>query len=461
MSLHTIGSSTNYEYPSLREAVPESFRSNRQARIIPCSLQTINLPAQSNGQLGSNSVIMLPCGASAGIMMNPYLRFSLAWTGTGTGGASWAFRGASGTTASANVALASMYTGGCATQCINRYVTLVNSQQIDTLQSANVLYDTLLAHSTSADWLAHDAQVMLGAGATYYLTAGAQTTSSTYCYVVPLLGLLGSQQCLPLYLINGTLQVSIDWVSTALAIYWGGIGSAGTDPAWTSALFSNIQLCYDRVQPEQAFCDSVRSDMLSGAKYIVGYTNYQVIPQSIASGGATITMNYGVNNSSLRGVLFVQYASAAYAYNTNTLATSNNLTSFQVSLDGRLINTITLDSTLNPALVFAEMQKAFGRVFDASITDPVTNIPPVVGYASSGNASCLAYVDNLFCAGVSCARCSEGLAWEGSPASTVTCQAILGATTNGLTSINTNGYFIYVSDMQLAIDSSGSVEVIR
>jgi hypothetical protein len=117
------------------------------------------------------------------------------------------------------------------------------------------------------------------------------------------------------------------------------------------------------------------------------------------------------------------------------------MTQFQLSLDGRLINSNTLDasSVAKQALVFAELNKVFGRLFDASVTD---------------SSDAAAYQVQSFAVGVSAQRCNEALAFAGSPVSVASIQATTAAANYTMT-------VIFIADYQLLVDASGSVEIVR
>lgn len=433
MSLHTVGSDAKYILPASQDAIPEAFRSNRMAKPIPCSVQTVNIPALSgDAQASGTSILQVPCGASAGIMMNPYLRFSLKYTSTGAAANSgFYFKGAVRSAAS----------------LINRLSTYVNSVQVDNIQNFDQVADTLFAHSTSNDWITHDATLMLGANVPHYLTT-ASLASPTYTYCVPLIGLLGSQQALPLYLINGQLQVQIDW--NALSRQYAMVDA--NDAAISASTFSNIQLVYDRVQPEQAFIDRVRSQMAAGQKYVYGYTNYQNTTLATINGQSTL--NFGLNVSSLRGVLASQVLTANLSAVSSASAgrsVSNDLSQFIVTLDGRLINSLTLNALSSPALVFAELQKANGRIFDASITDVTVSTAGVAGTGAVGGGT---FLTQNFAVGVSAQRVNEGLAFSGSPVSICSIQVTTGADAHTM-------FVTFVSDYQMLIDDAGAIELVR
>ena len=328
----------------------------------------------------------------------------------------------------------------CATSLLNRVSTYINSVQVDNIQSADAVYDTIFSHATSYDWLTHDAQVLMGApkrdvnGVAESDAAGSAADLKTF--IIPLIGALGTQQGVPLFCLNGTLQVQLDYNSVARALY------ATATPNCSAFTISNVQLVYDKISVEQAFVDKVRGDMAGGAKYVLAYSNFQSTSQ--ASSASTGYLNYGLNVSSLQAIVSQQMKTS----NLTTITESgsslpNGLSQFQVSLDGRLVNGLTLNALLNPALVFAELNKCFSRLFDASITDVSTR----ASYSAGTN-------DGTFAVGVSAQRCNEALAFAGSPVS------ILGL---NFTTVSTDYtlFITFISSYQLLIDSSGSVEIVR
>lgn len=415
MSLHTVGSDAKYILPASYDSVPQAFMSNKSAKPIPCSLQTVNIPAlTASANASGTSIIQLPCGSSAGIMLNPYVRFDVLLAG-GAADTEYTFKGVTKS----------------ATSLVNRLSTYINSVQVDNIQNADQVYDALFAHSTSADWLSHDAQVLMWSGVASGAAAPALRT-----VVMPLIGALGTQQGVPLFALNGTLQVQLDYNSVTRAIY----KSAGTDV--TGFTISNVQLVYDKISVEQGFVDKVKSDMAQGRKYVLGYTNFQ--STTLQSAAGTAFFNYGLNVSSLRALVGQQILTADFGTLANQgLSLANGLSQFQVSLDGRLINSNTLNAVTSPALVFAELNKCFSRLFDASITD-----------ISTGAGGASPYATASFAVGVSAQRCNEALAFAGSPVSVVGVNFTTTAATYTM-------FLTFISDYQLLIDSSGSIEIIR
>lgn len=422
MSLHTVGSDAKYILPASYDSVPQAFMSNKSAKPIPCSLQTVNIPAlTADASASGTSIIQLPCGSSAGIMLNPYIRFDVLPLG---GGATTVYRWKG--------------VSGSASSLLNRLSTYINSVQVDNIQNADQVYDALFSHSTSADWLSHDAQVLMGSG-----VASAAEAPTKKTIILPLIGSLGTQQGIPLFALNGTLQVQADWNSLARAFYQTDGGAA-----LTGFTISNVQLVYDKISVEQGFVDKVKSDMAQGRKYVLGYTNFQSTSVNTIDG--TSFFNYGVNVSSLRALVAQQVVAANLtALAAQGLSIVNGLTQFQVSLDGRLVNSNTLNAITSPALVFAELNKCFSRLFDASITDITT-----------GSAGTSPYATASFAVGVSCQRCNEALAFSGSPVSVVGLNFTNGAA--GAVAYQACTMFLtFISDYQMLIDASGAIELVR
>ena len=421
MSLNTIGQALRYVLPASMDAVPQAFRSNRDPKPVASQLQTVNVPALTgNATSSGNSVIQIPCSSNSGYGCNFYLRFDATMTGTRAANGDWYFKGSTGS----------------ASALINRLSTYVNSVQIDNLQNCDEVYDCVLAHGTSKSFIDQDAKVLMGSGVKF--SEAKDVDGVKRCFVLPLLGLLGSQQAFPLFAVQGTLQVSIDWNNVNRAIW-----SAAN--AWNITGFeiSNVQLCYDKIMVEEAYVNQVRSEMAQGQNFIYSYTNYGTTTL-VSAGAGSPTLNYGLNVSSLRAVVATQVATADLSnIKAQGLSVNNGMTQFQSSLDGRLISSLVLDSVNANPVVFSELNKCFSKLFDSSVSDLAT----ITDAANEYNTK-------YFAVGNSCARTSEALAFAGSPCSVLSIQTTVGATASTL-------FFILVSDMQLVIDASGSIVIAR
>lgn len=408
-----VGPAQNYQYqlPFASEAVPSSFKSNLAPRPLNCSLTTVVVPATSGSATFSGlSTIQVPLGGSA-YMVNPYLRFKLALTG-GTNAQSFKFKGAA----------------KCASALISSYQTTLNSTIIDNVTSAGLsVYDNILAHGTSYDWLTRDATVLMGANQTF--TVADNVINEVF--VLPLIGLLGSQQAFPAWACQGTLQININWATQASALVSAGLAG--------NVAISEVSLVYDRVTVESDFISKMKADMMaSNAKYVYNYTNYQSVTAPSVNGQNTI--NTGLNVSSLRGVVLSQVLTADLTTLANEgYSLRNGLSNFIVTLDGRIINNSQIDAVNAPAVAFAEVQKCFNKVFDASVTD------------ISDKAT---YLTQSFIAGVSASRCAEGLSFQGSPVSVVGLQVTTSAAAF-------TQYITYISDYSLLIGSDSMVDLVR
>jgi hypothetical protein len=401
------------------DAVPQAFRSNRDPKPVASQLQTVNVPALTgNASSSGNSVIQIPCSANSGYGCNFYLRFNVKLQG-GNDKVYWQFKGG---------------VGACSS-LVNRLSTYVNSTQIDNLQNCDEVYDTVLAHGTSKSFIDQDAKLLMGTGVVFQ--EAKANNSASRCFVMPLLGLLGSQQAFPLFAVQGTLQVSIDWNSLARSVYI-------TDNTGVATGFeiSNVQLCYDKIMVEEAYVNQVRSEMAQGQNFIYSYTNYGT---TTAPSGSSQTLNYGLNVSSLRAVVANQITTSDLSDATKQgLSIVNGLNQFQTSLDGRLISSLVLDAVNANPVVFSELNKCFSKLFDSSVSD----------LATITNAGVNEYNTNYFAVGNSCARTSEALAFAGSPCSVLSIQYSTGATACTL-------FFTIIADMQLVIGVDGSIVIAR
>lgn len=409
------GQQFQYVLPFQMDAVPSSFKSNLAPRPINCVLQSVFVPSTSgNAGLGTTSIIQVPLGQSA-YMANPYLRFKVVYTGVNT--ETFQFKGAA----------------GAASALISSYQSSINSTLVDNIQNYGLgVMEPILSHSTSRDWIVQDGSVLMDTNKTLNTFGAGGTITAVYC--IPLLGLLSGAQAFPLWAINGVMQLNFNWVSALAQALTTSNGASVTAIA-----ISEVGLAYDRIAVEGDFIQKMRSDMASsGAKYCFGYTNYQSLSAPSVNGQNTI--NTGVNVSSLRGVIMTSVLTADLTtLNTNGYSAVTGMSNFQMTLDGRLINTSILDATVQPAVVFIELQKVFSRIFDSSVTD---------------NSTKATYLTNSFCVGVSASRVAEGLAFQGSPCS------IVGITLTQNANTATN-FIVYISDQQLLISADGQCDIVR
>jgi hypothetical protein len=412
-----VGFAQNPQYvlPFQTEAVPSSMKSNLAPRPINCTISTVSVPATSGAaNAGGLSTIQIPLG-NAAYMANPYLRFKLAVTGAGD-----TARGFKGFVQAASSAISS-------------YQTSINSTLIDNVLNYSQVSDLLFAHACSSNYLTKDGSVLFNALTT--TPTGAGNLSETY--VIPLLGLLGSQAAMPLWLIQGVLSINVNWASLGAMF-----GSAVADGNIATATFSDVALVYDRITVEGDFIAKMKADMMAtGAKYVYNFTSYQSLSNTVAAGAGQSTINTGINVSSLRAVTLTSHATAGLTLQNNLGASIRNATSqFQVSLDGRMISNTPIDAVSAPAGAFAELNKCFSRLFDSAVDDISTKA---------------SYLDGAFAVGVNCCRVAEGLSFQGSP-----CSVISVALTQAPAAASTN-FLTFISDQSLLIGADGAVDLVR
>lgn len=409
-----VGQNPQYILPFQMDAVPSSFKSNLAPRPLNCNLQTVNVPSTSGAaSIGGQSTIQVPLG-QAGYIVNPYLRFRVTTTAT-VDTADLSFKGA------ARSAMA----------LISSFQTSINSTLIDNIQNFPAVAEQLLNHSASREYLSADGAVLMNTTTTVGNGAVVVGTPNSETYCVPLLGMLGSQQAFPAWAVNGVLQLNINWAASVAAAYHFTAGTFTIN-------ISDVAFVYDRVAVEGDFIAKMRQDMAqSGAKYVYSFTNYQSLATASA---AQATINTSVNVSSLRAVVMSTVTTAHLsAAAQRALSVRHGLGTFQVSLDGRLINANILDAVNAPAVCFIEMNKCFSRMFDSSVTD---------------NSTKATYLTETFAVGVSATRCAEGLSFQGSPASVV-----------GINLTQTDGtctnFLTYISDQSLLVGADGQCDLVR
>ena len=146
-------------------------------------------------------------------------------------------------------------------------------------------------------------------------------------------------------------------------------------------------------------------------------------------------------------------ATADYTTLANEGLSSNYaMSQFQVSCDGRLLSAVTYDTVNSPSLCFLEAQKACGRAFDTSISDPCA-------YATTSNAPSSivvrSYLSTNFFAGTSGLRVNEQLAFAGTPVSVLSLNWNVSVGTAHTDNIT------LLSDMQCLVDDNGNITIYR
>ena len=427
-----------YSLPSQNQSVPDSWKSDSNARPVGSSMQTVVVTSLSASQTAGGHInITIPVGPSAGIMCNPYLRFDLA-------------------VANAGNATSGRFAGPArlCTALFNRYVFSINGTQTDSILNADLVYDTIIGHSSSADYQKNDLALLMGANVNMTASAGGVVPTKTFC--IPFLGVL-SAPSVPLYLLNGSCAIDID-LNTASRAFGQGIGAGDADSnfdAGTTYTVSNVQLIYDRVSPSDEFIQSVKAEQMSGKKFVVPFTSINDYLVNQTPQGQS-NLNVGVNLSSLNSVVCTQVTTAELSnIATSKLSGANGFNNFQVSLDGRLLNSVNYNASTQSALAFAESQKALQRCWDSAVSDPVSRYVYSAGSALRDNNDPTYYTNTCFFSACSALRCNDRLAYSGSPCSVLNVQW----SNTSANAVSAN--FMVLAYMQLLIDATGQIELLR
>lgn len=413
-----------YYLPSQTQEVPDEWKSNANARPVSSSLQTVVVSSMSGSQAPSGRInLSIPAGPTAGIMQNPYLKFKMTVSGAGNAAAS-----------------KFGFSAQLCTALINRYVFSINGVIVDTISNADLVYNDLIAHVSSADYQRNDLSVLMNAYTTMTSSAGGAYEKS---FCIPLLGCL-SAPSFPLYLCNGQVSIDID-LNTPARAFFGAWDAAAT------FTISGVQLVYDRITVSDEFVSSVKAEQMAGKKFVVPYTNVQSILVNESAGANNL--NVGLNVSSLDSVLLSHVLTADLSDRTASKASaSNSLTQYQVTLDGRLINAVNFNSTTEEAACFMEAQKALSRAWDASVSDPVGEY--TVGSAANAGSTISSYLTRNFFVAVNGKRCNSRLSFVGTAASVCNIQWTVNAATY-------SAHILFLSGQQLLIDAQGNVELLR
>jgi hypothetical protein len=288
----------------------------------------------------------------------------------------------------------------------------------------------LLTHTTSRNFYADDSSILQYTGRTAY--AVNSPNGSSIDVVVPVIcPLFNADKALPLFLLNSPLLVQFDLNSAASAFKNAG----GEILNFT---VSSAQLVYEIVQPDMNFVSMIKAGMLPSAENPSGNVyqlNIRDFMTLVTASSATLNYQIGANLSSVNAVAYAQLTNAP-AQNADTRLVKNGQTNFKLALDGRVVNNFSLD---NEPQIFAEMNRAFGNMFDSNITS---------------NCSAADYSSDNFVGGVSCRRVSDVMAMTGTPCQNINLQL---DSAGG----NFNTYVVVLYDQILTIDATGTPNLIH
>ena len=370
-----------YGLAAAQSDIPPSFSSSGLPRPISSTVQIVSLASNSATQSANGQVsFSIPTGASAGYLKNNsmYLKCKVTL--------------ANAANLSANVVFA--LPSASASSIINR-LTVSCGKPLNQINNYHLLAEMLLTHTTSKNFYSDDSAILQyttctenGGGGNAReapFLGGALPGAAVAEAVIPIIcPLFNADKALPLFLLNSPISLQFDLNSVASAFR----GTAVDVPNYS---VSEATLVYEVVQPDFQFVQMVKAGMLpsgenpAGNLYQLNLRDFMTL--QTASAGS---LNYqiGANLSSVNGILYTQVTNAP-ASTGNTVLTSNGQTNCRVQLDGRVINNFNLASKPQ---IFAEMNRAFGNMFDSNITS---------------NCTPANYLTSNFVGGVSCRRVSD------------------------------------------------------
>jgi hypothetical protein len=375
---------------------------------------------------GGTSQVNIPCNGSAHFMMpgsNLKFTYTFAHAGAGVANARFAFKGA----------VRSAYS------LIRRITLSCGSTPIHTFSNYSEFMDGLIAHSSNADYIEKDMNIYAHAGRVMGGGAGF-SYSGTVC--LPLVGLLSSPRAIPLALMGGPLQLSIEWNSLGNAVEVGT-----TDPVLTGFTISNLSYNFTGLSVDQAVLQGMKQ-MLGSEVYVLPYLDYQCVSVPCPVAGP-MTYQNSLSAKSLQSIHFTQITTAHLGVSTNIttddvfnndaksgseFSIADGITDIRFLVDGQPVN-LPLDST-QPAELFLELNKVFGKTFDSARVD----------FSNSAT-----FPTKSFACGVSTERISEG----GMDLTGIEAQNVILSMTAGATA--TTLFVVYTMERLLQIDAAGTV----
>jgi hypothetical protein len=417
-----------YGISAAKDDIPSVLSSSDLPKPIPTNHKLVSISSQNGNQNASGlNIYQIPTGASAGCLKpnSVYLRATIVPTG-GTAG-TWKFNNPT------NSASALIY----------RLSILMGQQMVEQINFYDKLHDALLLHGSNSSYYNTDSYLLentSGINSLNNATNIAYGSSIDVC--IPIIsGLFSGNKCIPLYLLQSPVNVQIDW-NTAVS---GLVGSAATAP--TGFTVQNSQLCYEIVQPDEQYTQSVKAMMAEGRLFQLNITTFMNLQTATSN---SLTYNVGANLSSLKGVIWTEYQNAPDQV-TQTLYTSNGLDNARLFLDGVQVNNFNIDKF---PVMHCEMARTLHNMFDSTLT----------------SVDQLNYHNKTFLCGISCNKFNnEAMAMTGTPCQQFQIYLQHGATavvpgsanTTVAYSANQNVLFVLIHDAIVVIDVTGSVSLVR
>ena len=446
-------------------AVPRSMNPARIARPVQCSKQIKNISAISGSTAtsGQLSLIQLPFGAGSGFMKpgSAYLRFRYQGTQAAEGS-----HGFKGSVPSAQALIQRL------TVSQNSNIELIN--EYGRLMT-NVVYPLM----TSADYMNNIAIQEGGIGSNAlvsfpYATGATQSQDGylnsqdaryTFAQTTPGIttaielsvslasGLLNNKELsmIPLELMSSPLTIQVDWCSVNNAIY-------GITQATTEFTCSNVQLCYESINPPQQYINELRAGLASGKVFSIPYTT---VISAQTSNASTVSYNMSLTSSSVES--FFYGALQTFNLNNSTLtsgwfscATGASDNSDRTTMNRRLYadgSLVAQQPSINSVtLLFRELMRAVQGGFCG--TDVYNTVPFSNRGANTKQPG--SFRSSFYAGGFNLKNFNEAnLTMEGIPVSILNFQKDDYSGADGILYM-----YAFVSQIAL-IDASGSISIVR
>jgi hypothetical protein len=424
-----------YNLSAAQSDVPNSLTSSRFPRPVSSVKQIVSIASTSATQNAGGLIsFAIPTGAGSNAYLvnnSVYLRCTVS------------FSAQLAATAGGGVGVRFALPSASAHALINRLTVSVGATQVSQYNNYHILSEELLIHTTSRNFIKDDCAILMG---TECLLFPQNTTAANAVIEVciPLISpLFSGSQSLPLFLLNAPIHVQIDLNTSASALK---VAAPDTNLTFT---ISNAYLVYETLAMSPDYCNSIRAEMSKGQLYQLNLTDYLTMTT-----GSAQTLNYlvGCNLSSVKGVLFTQ-VDATPTNVEDLVLSSNGLNNIRVYADGRLINnTMQLSSD---AVIFAEMNRALGNMFDSNIT---TFLGALGNLGQDSRDMKGRFLSTYFLGGISLNRVNDaGLTMTGTACQNINLLLDHGATYAG----GFNTYIIIIYDQILTIDAFGNVQLVK
>ncbi len=414
----------SYALSVAQQDVPPSWMPESRPRLANTSARRIVSVASQSGTVSAGQPLLfqLPANMGAGFLVSgsAYIKFTVSVTQAIA--QSWAFK-----------------QNGSGASVFQRISAILSGQNVESLNMANKLYNSLLTHATNFNYLASDAKIHDQA-----FPGAFNTTDVTVSIPIPL-GCLNAQQHLPLFLLSSAL-LQFDTESILQAL------TAGSADAISNYQISQASVCFEQLVPEPAYEQGIKA-MLASRVYQMKLDTWN---NSRYAQQASITQTIGLNSSSVRGVL---WGTQAVQTQRNAGHLSNGgQTQCYVYADGALVHNANLSEVSQQ---FVEMNRVLNLTFDTSRTsvapvasnaDAVVNDISLDPYTSRAAYSARAYLGGL---SLSRETLDNGsFSFVGTPVQNLVVQW------NG--TATTGEFFVFCAVQQiLTIDMAGSVNLIR